>query len=90
MAFLLFPTQLFPSLSHLQNDSIKQIYLIEEPRYFTDFKYHKLKLAYHRASMKKYYDTLVKKKLKVKYRKLKMKFYSLLINFNSVCLLQKI
>jgi deoxyribodipyrimidine photolyase-related protein len=67
MAFLLFPTQLFPSLSHLQNDSIKQIYLIEEPRYFTDFKYHKLKLAYHRASMKKYYDTLVKKKLKVKY-----------------------
>ena len=31
---------------------MKHVYLIEEPRYFTDFMFHKLKLAYHRASMK--------------------------------------
>jgi deoxyribodipyrimidine photolyase-related protein len=67
MAFLLFPHQLYSELSHLKDDSIKQIYIIEEPRYFTDFRFHKLKLAYHRASMKKYYDMLIKKKFKVKY-----------------------
>jgi deoxyribodipyrimidine photolyase-related protein len=65
MIFLLFPTQLFSDLSLLSKS--KLIYLIEEPRYFNDFGFHKLKLAYHRASMKKYYDMLKKKKLNVKY-----------------------
>jgi deoxyribodipyrimidine photolyase-related protein len=65
MIFLLFPTQLFSDLSLLSKS--KLIYLIEEPRYFDDFGFHKLKLAYHRASMKKYYDMLKKKKLNVKY-----------------------
>lgn len=59
MIFLIFPTQLFHDTKHLKN--ITKIYLIEEPRFFTDFKFHKLKLAYHRATMKKYYDTLKKK-----------------------------
>ena len=59
MIFLLFPTQLFKNIKHLKN--IKTIYLIEEPRFFTDFKFHKLKIAYHRATMKKYYDKLKKK-----------------------------
>jgi len=65
MTQLIFPTQLFYDLNYLDKD--KQIYLIEEPRYFTDFDFHKLKLAYHRASMKKYYSMLTKKKYKVKY-----------------------
>jgi len=65
MIFLLFPTQLFSDLSILSKS--KLIYLIEEPRYFNDFGFHKLKLAYHRASMKKYYDMLKKKKLNVRY-----------------------
>jgi len=65
MIFLLFPTQLFSDLTLLSKS--KLIYLIEEPRYFNDFGFHKLKLAYHRASMKKYYDMLKKKKLNVKY-----------------------
>jgi deoxyribodipyrimidine photolyase-related protein len=65
MIFLLFPTQLFSDLSFLSKS--KLIYLIEEPRYFDDFGFHKLKLAYHRASMKKYYDMLKKKKLNIKY-----------------------
>ena len=59
MIFLIFPTQLFHDTKHLKN--ITKIYLIEETRFFTDFKFHKLKLAYHRATMKKYYDTLKKK-----------------------------
>jgi deoxyribodipyrimidine photolyase-related protein len=59
MTFLIFPHQLFNDLKHLNKSD--KIYLIEEPRFFTDFKFHKLKLAYHRATMKKYYDKLVKK-----------------------------
>jgi len=67
MAFLLYPTQLYSSLSHLKNENIKEIYLIEEPRYFEELNYHKLKLAYHRATMKKYNDMLKRKKLKTHY-----------------------
>lgn len=76
MILLLFPTQLFSDLSFLSKS--KLIYLIEEPRYFEDFSFHKLKLAYHRASMKKYYDMLKKKKINVQYiecDKVKNNFY---------------
>jgi deoxyribodipyrimidine photolyase-related protein len=62
--FLLFPTHLFSNIDNLKN---KKVYLIEEPRFFTDFKFHKLKLAYHRATMKKYYDFLVSKKINCTY-----------------------
>ena len=65
MTFLIFPHQLFNDLKHLNKSD--KIYLIEEPRFFTDFKFHKLKLAYHRASMKKYYDNLKKKKFNINY-----------------------
>jgi len=73
MTFIIFPTQLFSDIKHLKkwenesNHTNKIIYLIEEPTFFTDFAYHKLKLAYHRASMKKYFDFLKKKKFNVKY-----------------------
>ena len=36
---LIFPTQLFKDIDLLQN---KQVYLIEEPIYFTNYNYHKL------------------------------------------------
>ena len=65
MVNLIFPTQLFSNTSYLKNT--KLIYLIEEPRYFTDFRFHKLKLAFHRASMKKYYDKLKLLHYNVKY-----------------------
>ena len=45
MVFLIFPNQLYSELDHLDKD--EQIYLIEEPRYFTDFNYHKMKLVYY-------------------------------------------
>ena len=62
--FLIFPIHLYSDIKNLYN---KTVYLIEDHRYFTDFKYHKLKLAYHRATMKSYYDYLLSEKINVKY-----------------------
>jgi len=59
MILLILPNQLFPI--KILPSNINTIYILEEPRYFVDFKFHKLKLMYHRASMKKYYDSLKKK-----------------------------
>jgi deoxyribodipyrimidine photolyase-related protein len=67
MKLLLLPNQLFP-LKMLNLEDIDTIYLIEEPRYFTDFNFHKLKIMYHRASMKKYADNLKKNKIKYTYK----------------------
>jgi deoxyribodipyrimidine photolyase-related protein len=64
-AFLIFPVHLFKNIYLLKD--YKTIYLIEEPRYFTDYAFHKLKLAYHRASMKYYESYLIKHKFNVKY-----------------------
>jgi len=64
MNFIILPTQLYYDIDI---DKTSKIYLVEEPRYFTDFNFHKLKLAFHRATMKKYYDFLIRKKYKVKY-----------------------
>jgi len=68
MSLLVLPNQLFPiKLIKSKIENVKKIYLIEEPRYFTDFKFHKLKLMYHRASMKKYVSLLKKEKIVVDY-----------------------
>jgi deoxyribodipyrimidine photolyase-related protein len=67
MSLIILPNQLFPiNLIKKKYENIKKIIMIEEPRYFTDFKFHKLKLVYHRASMKKYYDD-IKNKYNCKY-----------------------
>ena len=57
--FLIFSTQLF-EYKHVSKNKYDQIYIIEDPTYFTKYKFHKLKLAFHRASMKSYYDYLKK------------------------------
>ena len=62
--FLIFPVHLFSNITKLKN---KKVYLIEDTRFFTDFKYHKLKLAYHRASMKWYFDYLINNKINAVY-----------------------
>ena len=67
MILLILPNQLFPLQLITKKYSFNKIILIEEPRYFTDFKFHKLKLVYHRSSMKKYYDDLVGKNIDVSY-----------------------
>ncbi|MDY6778382.1 MAG: cryptochrome/photolyase family protein, partial [Candidatus Nanohaloarchaea archaeon] len=51
MATIILPTQLFPE--PLQDG---RQYLVEHPRYFTDFDFHKQKLVLHRASMQTYYE----------------------------------
>ena len=59
MNLIILPNQLFPiKLIQKKIKNIEHIYLIEEPRFFTDFKFHKLKIMYSRASMKKYKDNL--------------------------------
>jgi deoxyribodipyrimidine photolyase-related protein len=62
--FLLFPIHIFSNIDLLKN---KKLYLIEESRFFIDFKYHKLKLAYHRATMKYYFDYLKSKSIDIHY-----------------------
>ena len=62
--FLLYPTQLFKNIDLLQN---KKVYLIEDPIFFLDFQYHKLKLAYHRATMKKYQEYIKNKNINITY-----------------------
>jgi deoxyribodipyrimidine photolyase-related protein len=55
-----------PILDKIDKDTI--IFLYEHPIYFTEYKYHKMKLVMHRATMKFYYDYLEKKiKNKIKY-----------------------
>ena len=68
--FFIFPVHLFFNIDKLKN---KTVYLLEEPIFFTKFKFHKLKIAYHRATMKSYYQYLVKNKIEVKY-----------VDFNSI------
>lgn len=63
-SFLIFPTQLFRNIELLKN---KTVYLIEDPRFFTDFSYHKLKLVLHRSTMKFYFDYLKKNNIDVHY-----------------------
>ena len=51
-ANLIFPHQLFEDIELLTNGS--EVYLIEEDLFFRQYKFHKQKIAFHRASMKAY------------------------------------
>ncbi len=62
---LIFPHQLFAESPLLENGG--KIYLIEEYLFFQQYRFHKQKLAFHRASMKCYQHYLEEKGLKVKY-----------------------
>lgn len=52
IANLIFPHQLFKDQTLLQNGG--DFYLIEEYLFFSQYKFHKQKIAFHRASMKHY------------------------------------
>jgi deoxyribodipyrimidine photolyase-related protein len=58
-AILILPTQLFER--HTLLDKNKPIFLIEHPRYFTELKFHKQKILFHRATMQMYKDYLEQK-----------------------------
>ena len=64
-AFLIYPHQLFEDITRLKTSDI--VFLIEEPLYFSEFKFHKQKLVLHRASMQKYKQYLEANKIQVKY-----------------------
>lgn len=62
---LIFPHQLFKDspLFNLEGD----VYLIESDLFFTHYKFHKQKIAFHRSSMKQYEAFLTHKGFKVNY-----------------------
>lgn len=51
-AIIIFPNQLFKNAAILNTDC--DIYLVEEYLFFKQYKYHKQKIAFHRATMKSY------------------------------------
>jgi deoxyribodipyrimidine photolyase-related protein len=59
---LILPNQLFKK----HDIDFNEIILYEHPKFFTEYNYHKSKLVFHRATMKKYYDDM-KKKYNIKY-----------------------
>jgi len=60
-AFLIYPHQLFEPLPEIKADLFV---MVEDELFFTQYKFHKQKLAYHRATMKRYFDLLqVKNKI---------------------------
>lgn len=64
-AFLLFPNQLFKQIDFFEPQD--HLYLIEEFLFFKQYKFHKQKLVFHRASMKYYENYLIEKHFKINY-----------------------
>lgn len=64
-AALIFPHQLFKDSPILKLDI--PIYLVEEFLFFTHYKFHKQKIAFHRATMKAYEDYLLSQNKHVNY-----------------------
>jgi len=62
---IIFPHQLFAKSSLIENGN--DVYLIEEYLFFKQYKFHKQKIAFHRASMKYYEKYLEDKGIKVNY-----------------------
>ena len=67
---ILFPNQLFEEkyidiIFSKINNSKKHIILWEHDYFFKEFPYHKMKLAFHRATMKFYYKIITYNKLYV-------------------------
>ncbi len=62
---LIFPHQLFSKSPLIKNGH--KTYLVEEYLFFKQYKFHKQKIAFHRATMKVYQQFLEKKKIDVEY-----------------------
>lgn len=82
---LIFPHQLFEENPCL--DFKREVYLVEEYIFFSQFKFHKQKLAYHRATMKFYESFLKENGYKVNYITAKNELHdlrNLLIQFKDL------
>jgi len=64
-AALVFPNQLFEDSPVWAGGG--EVFLLEHPRYFSQFRFHKQKLLFHRASMKAYAEMLFRKRAHVHY-----------------------
>ena len=64
-ATLIFPHQLFEK--HPALAKIRFVYLVEECLFYNQYKFHKQRLVFNRASMKFYEKYLIRKNYKVKY-----------------------
>lgn len=62
--FILYPHQLFENIEKLRGS---KVLLIEEPLFFTLYKFHIQKLVMHRASMKFYENYLLQNNIEVHY-----------------------
>lgn len=62
---LIFPHQLFRDNPAIEPN--RKIYLVEESLFFKQYRFHKQKIAFHRASMKFYENYLRQKGLEVEY-----------------------
>ena len=62
---IIFPHQLFEQNILINN--CDTIYIVEELLYFRQYKFHKRKIAFHRASMKFYESYLQSKNINVIY-----------------------
>lgn len=62
---ILFPHQLFEK--HELHRACDEIFLIEEFLFFRQFSFHKVKLAYHRASMRSFKERMEQNGTKIKY-----------------------
>lgn len=60
MCVVILPNGLFENNTLLE-DFPSKVYIVEHPEFFTKYKYHKLKLILHRATMKMYFDFITKK-----------------------------
>ena len=64
-AALILPHQLFSR--HPSIGEAETVYLVEEDRYFTEFRFHKKKLLFHRATMQYFRDLLRERGYRVEY-----------------------
>ena len=61
---IIFPNQLFKNITFEKSE---KIYLVEEWLYFNQYRFHKQKIAFHRATLKFYAAYLTEKGYKVAY-----------------------
>lgn len=80
---LLFPHQLFADNPLM--DRNEAVWMVEEHLFFNQYKFHKLKLAFHRASMKAYQDYLSSSGIKVNYVEAKEENSDMGCTFLEVC-----
>lgn len=64
-AFIVFPNHLFEDIE--QQKKCTEVFLVEEFLFFRQFKFHKQKILFHRASMKCHEKFLLINKIKVTY-----------------------